>query len=75
MAAFFATALFAYTALFPILNPPAMAPVFLQLTGNVSEAQRRQLALRIGFYTAVFLTVLLFVGGWVLKLLGILRTR
>lgn len=71
MPAFLSTMVFAYLALFPILNPPAMAPVFLQLTGGVSEHQRRQLAWRIGFYTSVFLTGLLFVGGWALKLLGI----
>ena len=71
LADFLGTTLFAYTALFPILNPPAMAPVFLQLTGSVSEAQRRELAFRIGLYTFVFLTVLLLVGGWALKLLGI----
>lgn len=63
--------LFTYLALFPILNPPAMAPVFLQLTGEVSEGQRNRLALLIGAYTFVFLTVLLLLGGWILKLLGI----
>lgn len=71
MAAFLGTMMFAYLALFPILNPPAMAPVFLQLTSGVTEAQRRQLAWKIGFYTSVFLTVLLLVGGWMLKILGI----
>ncbi len=71
MPAFLSTMVFAYLALFPILNPPAMAPVFLQLTTGVSEPQRHRLAWRIGFYTSAFLTTLLFVGGWALKLLGI----
>jgi multiple antibiotic resistance protein len=62
--------LFAYLALFPILNPPAMAPVFFQLTSGVPR-QRNRLAARIGFYTFCFLTSLLLVGGWLLKLLGI----
>lgn len=62
---------FTFLALFPILNPPAMAPVFLQLTGGVGEAERNRLARLIGTYTFAFLTALLFLGGWTLKLLGI----
>jgi multiple antibiotic resistance protein len=62
---------FTFLALFPILNPPAMAPVFLQLTSQVSEHERNRLARLIGMYTFMFLTSLLFVGGWALKLLGI----
>src|SRR5512133_1419567 len=71
MLGFFSTMMFAFLALFPILNPPAMAPVFLQLTGGVKEAQRNHLAALIGFYTWAFLTSLLVIGGWLLKLLGI----
>jgi len=71
LAAFLNTMMFAFLALFPILNPPAMAPVFLQLTGGVKESQRNHLAARIGLYTWMFLTLLLVVGGWMLKLLGI----
>jgi len=63
--------LFAFLALFPILNPPAMAPIFLQLTSGISKGERARLALLIGLYTFVLLTVLLYVGGWALKLLGI----
>ncbi len=64
-------AIFTFLALFPILNPPAMAPVFLQLTAQVSEHERNRLSRLIGTYTFVFLTSLLFIGGWALKLLGI----
>jgi len=64
-------AFFTFLALFPILNPPAMAPVFLQLTANVPDRERNRLARLIGTYTFVFLTSLLFLGGWILKLLGI----
>jgi multiple antibiotic resistance protein len=71
MSVVFAKMFFAFLALFPILNPPAMAPVFLQLTGQVSDRERNRLAGLIGFYTFAFLTSLLFVGGWTLKLLGI----
>jgi multiple antibiotic resistance protein len=63
--------LFAFLALFPILNPPAMAPIFLQLTAGTSEQERNRLALLIGSYTFMLLVALLYVGGWVLRLLGI----
>lgn len=68
---FLSTLLFTYLALFPILNPPAMAPVFLRLTEGVDEGQRNHLAFLIGLYTFLFLSLLLCVGGWILKLLGI----
>ena len=48
-----------------------MAPVFLQLTAAVTEQERNRLSRLIGTYTFIFLTSLLFLGGWTLKLLGI----
>jgi len=63
--------LFTFVALFPILNPPAMSPVFRMLTARVDDEERNKLALLIGFYSFILLTSLLFVGGWLLKLLGI----
>ena len=42
MSSFLSHMMFAYLALFPILNPPAMAPVFLQLTASVDEGQRNR---------------------------------
>lgn len=63
MTTFLAQMSFTWLALFPILNPPAMAPVFLGLTSAVSDRERNRLALLIGVYTALFLTVLLLVGG------------
>ncbi len=71
MTTFLAQMSFTWLALFPILNPPAMAPVFLTLTSAVSDRERNRLSLLIGLYTALFLTVLLLVGGWILKILGI----
>jgi len=63
--------LFAFLALFPILNPPAMSPVFRMLTARVSDEERNHLALLIGCYSFILLAALLFVGGWLLKLFGI----
>ena len=71
MTTFLAQMSFTWLALFPILNPPAMAPVFLALTSAIPDRDRNRLSLRIGAYTALFLTVLLLVGGWILKILGI----
>ena len=71
MKLFLAQMSFTWLALFPILNPPAMAPVFLALTSAIPNRTRNRLALLIGAYTALFLTVLLLVGGWILKMLGI----
>ena len=71
MKTFLALMSFTWLALFPILNPPAMAPVFLGLTSAVTDRERNRLSLLIGVYTALFLTVLLLVGGWILKILGI----
>lgn len=68
---FFNTATFAFLALFPILNPPAMAPIYLQLTARLRHEERNRVSALIGFYTFILLTSLLFVGGWLLKVLGI----
>jgi multiple antibiotic resistance protein len=48
-----------------------MSPVFRMLTARVDDEERNKLALLIGFYSFILLTSLLFVGGWLLKLLGI----
>ncbi len=65
------TAMFAFFALFPILNPPAMAPIFLNLTAKMKDKDRHHVAFLIGLYTFFMLTCLLLVGGWLLKILGI----
>lgn len=69
--AFLNSMFFALLALFPILNPPAMAPIFFALTGGLPDSERRRLGLRIAVYSVILLTGLLLVGGWLLKLLGI----
>jgi multiple antibiotic resistance protein len=62
---------FAFFALFPIVNPPAMAPIFLDMTSSLPAVQRHRLAHLIGWYSFIMLLVVLLVGGWVLKLLDI----
>lgn len=68
----FATlAAFSFLALFPILNPPAMAPIFLDMTSALPDEDRHRLAWLIGKYTFMLLFSVLVAGGWLLKIFGI----
>lgn len=60
-----------FFALFPILNPPAMAPIFLDMTGELADEDRHRLAALIGKYTFLLLLGVLVAGGWLLKIFGI----
>ena len=71
MVSVFSYALLALFKLFPILNPPAMAPVFQEITAAIPEKQRNHMALTVSFYTFYLLASLLLIGGWLLKLLGV----
>ncbi|MFA6583431.1 MAG: MarC family protein [Elusimicrobiaceae bacterium] len=68
---FLNTAGFAFFALFPILNPPAMAPIFLEMTSSVPDTDRHKIAALIGKYTFLLLLTVLLIGGWLMKLFGI----
>lgn len=71
MTIIFSAALLALFKLFPILNPPAMAPVFQEMTYAVSERERNRIAFSVSLYTLYLLASLLLVGGWLLKVLGV----
>lgn len=62
---------FAFLALFPVLNPPAMAPIFLDMTSSLQDEDRHRLAALIGKYTFLLLLAVLVAGGWLLKVFGI----
>jgi multiple antibiotic resistance protein len=64
-------AAFSFFALFPIVNPPAMTPFFLDMTSDISIEERNRLAGKISRYSLIMLLVVLVVGGWILKLFGI----
>ncbi|MGD9641456.1 MAG: MarC family protein [Elusimicrobiales bacterium] len=64
-------AAFSFLALFPILNPPAMAPIFLDMTSALPDEDRHRLAWLIGKYTFMLLFSVLVAGGWLLKIFGI----
>ena len=61
----------AFFKLFPILNPPAMAPVFQEMTQGVPDRARNRIAFSVSLYTLYLLASLLLVGGWALKILGV----
>lgn len=62
---------FAFFALFPILNPPAMSPIFLDMTSALSDDDRHRLAALVGKNAFLLLLTVLLAGGWLLKLFGI----
>ena len=68
---FASLAAFSFLALFPILNPPAMAPIFLDMTSALPDEDRHRLAGLIGKYTFMLLFCVLVAGGWLLKIFGI----
>ena len=61
----------AFLALFPILNPPAMSPIFLDMTSSLPDDDRHLLAWLIGKNTFMLLFAVLVAGGWLLKIFGI----
>lgn len=68
---FASLAAFSFLALFPILNPPAMAPIFLDMTSALPDEDRHRLAWLIAKYTFILLFCVLLAGGWLLKIFGI----
>ena len=64
-------ALLAFAALFPIVNPLGIAPVFLSLTRNLTERERRHLARKVALNGLILLLASLFVGDLVLAFFGV----
>ena len=63
--------LLVYAGLFPIVNPIGNAPIFLGLTRNCTDGERRALALRVAINGFFLLLGSLFVGSYVLEFFGI----
>ena len=61
----------AFTTLLVTTDPPGLAPIFLALTAGMTQAQRRQTALRGTLIGFVILTVFAVTGAGILSLLGI----
>jgi multiple antibiotic resistance protein len=59
--------LFVALALFPIVNPLGMAPIFLSYTAGVDHATRARLARRVAYNSFMLATASLLIGSHVLK--------
>lgn len=63
--------LFAFGALFAIINPYGLAFIFLDRTMGLSDSERARVALRVALYAFAVMLGSLFVGAQVLKIFGI----
>ncbi len=63
--------LFALAAVLPILNPPASAPVFVDLTRGLDGGSRAALARRIGRNVILMLAGAMLIGSYVLDFFGV----
>ncbi|MDE2376890.1 MarC family protein [Bradyrhizobium sp.] len=63
--------LFAFGALFAIINPYGLAFIFLDRTIGLTDRERARIALRVALYAFAVLLGSLFVGSHILKLFGI----
>jgi len=61
----------AFVTLFVIVDPIALVPLFIALTGGMDEARRRTLALRACLIAAVLLALFGLVGNRLLTTIGI----
>ncbi len=68
---FLETMLLAVAALLPIVNPIAVAPVFLQKTADLTDDERNRTAMRVGRYGFALLLASALVGAYVLDFLGL----
>lgn len=69
--AFFSFMAYTFMAVFPILNPIGMAPVFQAMTESFSPDTRHSLAKTVSIYCFVLMTLTLLVGGIILHFFGI----
>lgn len=69
--AFGKSLLLALAAVLPILNPPASAPVFVNLTRDLDGRTRRVLATRIGINVIIMLSGAMVIGIYVLDFFGV----
>lgn len=60
-----------FTTLIVILDPIALAPLFIPLTAGMSAERRRQVAIRASLTAAGILTVFALIGDGLLRLTGI----
>ncbi len=71
ISAFGRSLLLAAAAIFPIANPPAMAPTFLSLTDGADPRMRAALAARVGRSSTLMMLAAMLIGTWVLRFFGL----
>jgi multiple antibiotic resistance protein len=71
MEAFVRNVLLVFAALFPIVNPIGMAPIFATMTFPYSTDVRRTMAVRIAINGMVLLVASIFIGSYILEFFGI----
>ena len=60
-----------FATLFPVINPPGMALLFIAMTRRASREQRTLLAGRIAFYAFLIINVSYYVGRFILEFFDI----
>jgi multiple antibiotic resistance protein len=65
------TALLAIAALFPIVDPIAGAPLFLEITGSLEDRRRAVLARMVAWNSFLLLLASMLVGAYVLDFFGL----
>lgn len=65
------TYLFVFWALFPVVNPPGSALVFLTMTSRLNHLHRSELATRVAIFSFLIIIASLLVGAYVLAFFGI----
>ena len=63
--------LFVLGAILPIVNPPAIAPIYWTLTSGATNQVRKILAKKIAINVFIMVLVAIFLGNYVLSLFGI----
>ncbi|HTH16472.1 MAG TPA: MarC family protein [Magnetospirillum sp.] len=71
MSIILASFLLVFGSLFPIVNPPGSAFIFLAHTRSATHAQRAELAARVAAYAFIIVVGSMFVGSHVLGLFGV----
>lgn len=66
-----ATFLIAFPALFSIVNPLGGALIYSQVTASRPVAERRSLAWRVAFYSAIVMLVSLLIGATLMSFFGV----
>ncbi len=60
-----------FSTLFVVIDPPAIAPLFMALTQGMENARRRVIAIRAVATAAILLTIFFFLGEAVLNFIGV----